>query len=64
MAHHIFQLETELQNIPEKLARYGSSALSGMEHLRLLVTHMQRRCCGILVLLRHCLSGVWLSLTL
>ncbi len=37
MAHHIFQLETELQNIPEKLARYGSSALSGMEHLRLLV---------------------------
>jgi hypothetical protein len=39
MAHHIFQLETELQNIPEaapkasrsfsvseKLARYGSSA--------------------------------------
>ena len=50
MAHHIFQLETELQNIPEaapkasrsfsvseKLARYGSSALSGAEHLRLLV---------------------------
>jgi DNA repair protein RadC len=49
MAHHIFQLETELQNIPEaapssrsfsvseKLARYGSSALSGGEHLRLLV---------------------------
>jgi DNA repair protein RadC len=49
MAHHIFQLETELQNIPEaapssrsfsvseKLARYGSSALSGVEHLRLLV---------------------------
>jgi len=48
MAHHIFQLETELQNIPEaapssrsfsvseKLARYGSSALSGVEHLRLL----------------------------
>jgi hypothetical protein len=44
MAHHIFQLETELQNIPEaapkasrsfsvseKLARYGSSALSGVE---------------------------------
>jgi hypothetical protein len=41
MAHHIFQLEGELQNIPEaapeaspsfsvseKLARYGSSALS------------------------------------
>jgi len=50
MAHHIFQLENELQNIPEaapkasrsfsvseKLARYGSSALSGVEHLRLLV---------------------------
>src|SRR5271166_1917203 len=50
MAHHIFQLESELQNIPEaapkasrsfsvseKLARYGSSALSGVEHLRLLV---------------------------
>jgi DNA repair protein RadC len=50
MAHHIFQLETELQNIPEaaskaspsfsvseKLARYGSSALTGVEHLRLLV---------------------------
>ena len=49
MAHHIFQLETDLQNIPEaapssrsfsvseKLARYGSSALSGVEHLRLSV---------------------------
>src|SRR5258708_40054979 len=50
MAHHIFQLENDLQNIPEaapkasrsfsvseKLARYGSSALSGVEHLRLLV---------------------------
>jgi DNA repair protein RadC len=50
MAHHIFQLESELQNIPEaapeaslsfrvseKLARYGSSALSGLEHLTLLV---------------------------
>ena len=50
MAHHIFQLESELQNIPEtaskaspsfsvseKLARYGSSALSGVEHLSLLV---------------------------
>jgi len=50
MAHHIFQSETDLQNIPEaapkasrsfsvseKLARYGSSALSGVEHLRLLV---------------------------
>ena len=45
-----FQLESELQNIPEaapkaspsfsvseKLARYGSSALSGVEHLTLLV---------------------------
>jgi hypothetical protein len=50
MAHHIFQLESELQNIPEaapeaspsfsvseKLARYGSSALSDVEHLTLLV---------------------------
>jgi DNA repair protein RadC len=50
MAHHIFQLESELQNIPEaapeasrsfsvseKLARYGSSGLSGVEHLTLLV---------------------------
>ena len=50
MAHHIFQPESELQNIPEaapeaspsfsvseKLARYGSSALSGVEHLTLLV---------------------------
>jgi hypothetical protein len=50
MAHHIFQLENELQNIPEaapetsrsfavseKLARYGSSALTGAEHLTLLV---------------------------
>jgi hypothetical protein len=50
MAHHIFQLERELQYIPEaapeaspsfsvseKLARYGSSALSGVEHLTLIV---------------------------
>jgi hypothetical protein len=49
MAHHIFQSENELQNIPEaapssrsfsvseKLALYGSSALSGVEHLRLVV---------------------------
>ena len=46
MAHHIFQLESELQNISEasrsfsvseKLARYGSAALSGVEHLTLLV---------------------------
>jgi len=50
MAHHISQLEIELQNISgaatkaslsfsvsEKLARYGSSALSGVEHLTLLV---------------------------
>jgi DNA repair protein RadC len=50
MAHHIVQSETELQNIPEaapkaspsfsvseKLARYGSSALPGVEHLTLLV---------------------------
>ncbi len=50
MAHHISQLESELQNIPEaapkaspsfsvseKLARYGSSALSSVEPLSLLV---------------------------
>jgi DNA repair protein RadC len=50
MAHHIFQFESEHQNVPEaapetsrsfsiseKLARYGSSALSGVEHLTLLV---------------------------
>ena len=46
MARHIFQLESDFQNIPEaspsfsvseKLARYGSSALSGVEHLTLLV---------------------------
>jgi len=49
MADHIFQSESELQHIPEaapsspsfsvseKLARYGSSALSGVEHLTLLV---------------------------
>jgi DNA repair protein RadC len=46
MAHHIFQSESELQNLPEAsrsfsvsemLARYGSSALSGVEHLTLLV---------------------------
>jgi hypothetical protein len=56
MAQHIFQLESELQNIPEaapkaspsfsvseKLARYASSALSGMEHLTLLVGKRVRR---------------------
>jgi DNA repair protein RadC len=50
MSQHIFQLESELQNIPEatpeaspsfsvseKLARYGSTALSTVEHLTLLV---------------------------
>jgi DNA repair protein RadC len=50
MLHHIFQLESEPQNIPEaapkaspsfsvseKLAPYGSSALSSVEHLTLLV---------------------------
>jgi hypothetical protein len=49
MAHHIFQSDTELQNVPEaaplspsfcvseKLVRYGSSALSGVDHLTLLV---------------------------
>jgi DNA repair protein RadC len=50
MSQHIFQSSSELQNIPEaapkvspsfsvseRLALYGSSALSGVEHLRLLV---------------------------
>ena len=50
MAQHIFQLESELQNISEatpeaspsfsvseKLARYGSTALSTVEHLTVLV---------------------------
>jgi hypothetical protein len=55
MAHHIFQLESELQNIPEaspsfsvseKLTRYGSSALSGVEHLTLLVGRKFRRPCS------------------
>jgi hypothetical protein len=63
MAHHIFQLESELQNIPEaapeasrsfsvseKLARYGSSALSGMEHLTFLVGRKS----VALALIRHC----------
>ena len=50
MSQHIFRSSVELQNIPEaapkaspsfsvseKLARYGCSSLSGVEHLRLLV---------------------------
>src|SRR5271166_3879241 len=50
MPQHIFESSSELQNIPEaapkaspsfsvseKLALYGSSALSGVDHLRLLV---------------------------
>jgi len=49
MAQHIFQSSSELRNTPEaapsspsfsvseRLARYGTSALSGVEHLRLLV---------------------------
>jgi DNA repair protein RadC len=50
MAGHFFRFESELQNVPEaapetsrsfsiseKLAQYGSSALSGVEHLTLLV---------------------------
>ena len=49
MPQHIFQSSSELQNIieaapssrsfsvSERLALYGSSALSGVEHLRLLV---------------------------
>jgi hypothetical protein len=62
MAHHIFRLESELQNIPEaalkappsfsvseKLARYSSSALSGVEHLTLLVGKES----AALALIRH-----------
>jgi hypothetical protein len=49
MSQHIFPFESELQNTPEpvtssqtflvseKLARYGSSALSGVDHLTLIV---------------------------
>jgi DNA repair protein RadC len=52
MSQHIFQFESELQNssqeaapsspslsptVSEKLDRYGSSALSGVEHLTLIV---------------------------
>src|SRR5271166_4206473 len=50
MSQHIFRSSVELQNsregglrtlasfsVRERLARYGSSALSGVEHLRLLV---------------------------
>jgi hypothetical protein len=47
MAHHIFQSETELQNIPEAAPKaspsfsvsekVGYSTLSGVEHLTLLV---------------------------
>jgi hypothetical protein len=52
MFQHIFQFESELQNssqeaapsspslsptVSEKLERYGSSALSGVEHLTLIV---------------------------
>jgi|SRR5271165_875519 len=36
-------------SVSEKPARYGSSALSGVEHLR---------CCGISVLLKRCLAPV------
>jgi hypothetical protein len=59
MAHHIFQLENELQNIPEaapqasrsfsvseKLARYGSSALSGVETPDLARWKKVRRPCS------------------
>ena len=72
MAHHIFQSETELQNIPEaapkaspsfsvseKLARYGSSALSGVEHLTLRVGRKS----VVLAHIRHfgSLKVVWLA---
>jgi hypothetical protein len=72
MAHHIFQLESELQNIPEaapeasrsfsvseKLARYGSSALSGLEHLTLLVGKKSVALALIVTLAR---LKVWLAL--
>ena len=72
MAHHIFQLESELQNIPEaapeasrsfsvseKLARYGSSALSGVEHLTLLVGKESVALALIVTLVR---SRLWLAL--
>ena len=62
MSQHIFRLESELQNIPEaapkaspsfsvseRLARYGSSALSGVEHLTLLVGKESIAC----ALIRH-----------
>ena len=54
MSQHIFQFESELQNssqeaapsspslsptVSEKLERYGSSALSGVEHLTLIVAN-------------------------
>jgi DNA repair protein RadC len=64
MSQHIFQFESELQNnsaeaapsspslsptISEKLARYGSSALSGIEHLTLLISKEELA----LTLIRH-----------
>ena len=44
-------------SVSEKLARSGSSALSSVEHLRLLVgkDSMLTPCCGVSVLLRRCL---------
>jgi hypothetical protein len=72
MARHIFQSETELQNIPEaapraspsfsvseNLARYGSSALSGVEHLALLVGKESVALALIVTLVR---SRLWLAL--
>jgi DNA repair protein RadC len=62
MSQHIFRSSVELQNsregglrtlanfsVRERLARYGSSALSGVEHLRLLVG----RDSAVDALLRH-----------
>ena len=62
MSQHSFRLESELQNSPEaapqaspsfsvseRLARYGSSALSGVEHLTLLVGKESIAC----ALVRH-----------
>ena len=62
MSQHIFRSSVELQNsregslrtlaslsVRERLARYGSSALSGVEHLRLLVG----RDSAVDTLLRH-----------
>jgi hypothetical protein len=69
MAHHISQLESELQNIPEaapkaspsfsvseKLARYGSSELSGASsQMNCLSTRSAARARGVVLIS----VGVW-----